>query len=116
MQTYSQFFSILNKDGKKYLVDIYKWAEMTLTGERLSQYLADKQEFDLHYQNYLTAGEFGVELIYSSAKANNSTMLIPIQARMTWQTELDQHPKFDSWLIEFANDPNVEYRPLIRET
>lgn len=116
MQTYSQLFSILNKDGKKHLVDLYSWAEMTLTGDRLSQYLADKEEFDAHYANYASTGEFSFEPIYSSVEANNGTVPIQIQTRMTWQTELDQHPKLDYWLQEFANDPNVEYQPLIRET
>jgi hypothetical protein len=116
MQTYSQLFSILNKDGKKYLVDLYSWAEMTLTGSRLAQYTVDSEEFNAHYLNYVNSGEFSVQPIYSSVEADNSRVPIQIQTRMTWQTALDQHPKLDYWLQEFASDPNVEYQPLIRET
>ena len=116
MQTYKQLFSTLNKDGKKYLVNVYEWANMTLTGDRRTQYLIDKQEFDVHYANYGSVGEISIEPIYSSEKANDSTVPIQIGIRYFWQTELDQHPKFDYWLNQFASDPNVQYRPLTLES
>jgi hypothetical protein len=116
MQTYIQLFSTLNKDGKKYLVDVFKWADMTLTGDQQTQYLADKQEFGVHYANYANSGEFSTEPIYSSISANESTSPVQIGFRYFWQTALDQHPKFDYWLSQFASDPNVEYRPLTLES
>ena len=116
MQIYSQLHSVLNKNGKKYLVNVYEWAEMTLTGDRLAQYLADKEEFDAHFNNYLNSSEITPETIYSSVKpVDNLKMSIVIGNRITWQNEIDQHPKFEYWLQEFANDPNIEYQPLIRE-
>ena len=116
MQTYKQLFSTLTKDGKKYLVNVYKWADMTLTGDQLSQYLADKQEFDVHYANYAASGKFTIEPIYSSSVANESTTSVQIGFYYFWQPALDQHPKFDYWLSQFASDPNVEYRPLTLES
>jgi len=116
MQTYTQFFSTLNKDGRKYLVNVYEWADMTLTGDRRAQYLADFEEFNSHYENYKNSREFSLEPIYSSATFISITTPIQIGIRYTWKTQADENSKFEYWQTQFANDPFINYRAVSLES
>ena len=110
MQTYTQMFSTLNKNGKTYLVNVYDWAEMTLSSERLLQFESDREIFDSFFANYINSGELTIEVIYSSIMTHNVEKEIPIGLRHIWQNTRVYNTILEQWESEFANDPSVNYR------
>lgn len=107
---FTQLHSTLNKDGKKYLVDLRLWAKMTLDSSRYQQFLSDMSELDQIAENTTDS-----EPIYSQADLNSKSKII-IGTKINYGG--DQAPsyteKYDQWQQEFSNDPNVIYRPIIR--
>ena len=100
---FTQLYSTLNKDEKKYLVDLRMWAKMTLDSSRYQQFLLDMSELDQFAENTTTP-----EPIYSQADLNSKTKIV-IGTKIYYGS--DQPPsyteKYEQWQQEFSNDPNV---------
>jgi hypothetical protein len=110
MQTYIQMFSTINKNGKTYLGNVYDWAEMTLTDERLLQFQTDRETINSFFADYINSGELSIEVLYSSAMTNDLEKKIPIGLRHIWQNTRVYNTTLEQWESEFANDPSVNYR------
>jgi hypothetical protein len=110
METYSQLYSTVLHNNKTILCDLTTWANITLSGNSLSQFKQDEIEFANFFRE-ITTNEF----IYSSVTDSLGNQ-IKIGDRYTFADVKDSHVKYDHWQNEFANDPKVIiYRPLVKE-
>jgi len=112
METYNQLHSTLTLDGKSYLVELASWARLRLVGEQLDSYLQDEPEFAVFFSS---SPEYTSELIYSSAKTADNESIVIGRKHIFSNTRLT-HPKYEYWENQFASDPAVTYRPVIKES
>ena len=113
MEIYTQLHSVLNIDNVKTLVELDQWAQKRLTGERLSQYLLDRDEFLVFYNTLMASGELTIGTITKQVTTSRGTTDLPIGSTYTWANQKQTHTKFDYWQQQFAADPVVVYQPEI---
>lgn len=112
MEIYTQLYSTLDHNGKKVLCDLFKWAELTLSSDRYSQF---SQDLDEAMKFIRENGQLSAQEIYSEVSDTNNNP-IQIGLRYVWNDQKNPHPNYTYWDNEFANDPKVTYRPLVRES
>lgn len=113
MITYKQLHSTLNKDGQKFLVDVYQWADQTLTGDQLAQWQLDRPIILEFYQNLIDSGTLTVAPITYSVPTPAGSIDVVIGNLATFTTVESTSPEYDYWQTQFAADPTVEYQPPI---
>lgn len=108
MEIYTQYYSTYNYNGKRLLVDIERWAQLSMNEQ---QYLIFATEWKEVVDFYNSLSDYSDEFIYSTIDNPNVTPL-PIGFRHFFQNGYVQNPQWDAWHNQFASDPNVEYRSL----
>jgi len=108
METYTQYYSTYNYNGKKLLVDIERWAQLSMNQQQYSIFATEWKEV-VDYYNSLS--DYSDEVIYSTVD-NLNVAPLQIGFRHFFQNGYVQNPEWDKWHNQFASDPNVEYRSL----
>lgn len=114
METYKQMYSILLKDGKKYAVDLYEWAQKTLSAEEHTQFLADLAEYHEFHQDLMRSGKLIIEPITEIIPDTDITVVV---GQMHTFTEgRVEYEEYERWRARFAADPNVTYNPEVLQS
>ena len=111
MVVIQQMSSILSKDGKKYAVDLFEWAQKTLSTEDHTQFLADFAEYHEFYQDLVRSGKLIIEPVTEIIPDINITVIIG--QLYTFTESRVEHEKYALWSARFAADPNVTYNPEV---
>lgn len=115
MEIYKQLHSILKVNNKKILVTVHDWAPKCLTDELYRQFLVDRQEAKLFYDQFEESGELTRIVVYKEIVIDHGRFKIPIGFKYAWTNVKQSHPKYQYWQLQFSNDPNVTYHPEILE-
>lgn len=109
MEVFTHYYSTYNYNGKRLLVDIISWAQLSMNEQ---QFLEFYEEWQKVIDFYLSLSDYSEEIIYSTVPNPFDNSKLQIGYRHFFQNGYVQNPQWDLWHGRFASDPNVEYRSL----
>jgi hypothetical protein len=114
MKTYKQLYSILDLNGEKVLVDMDKWAELTLNGPDKAQYNSDRNnDWFPDSQRLVESGDITTSAITETIQVDGTNIEIQIGLLFNVKDDYVYRPSFLYWQDRFSKDPNVTYKPDI---
>ncbi len=113
MATYQRLKSILNKNGKKYAVDLNEWGEAVLSGSELTQFLADMAELDSYFSSQIEAGNLSVLTVRDQVETTAGLIEVQVGARITFSDQYQIPAKETAWYAKMAADPNITFNDLV---
>lgn len=113
MIKYRQLNSILNLDGKNYVVHITGWAQQRLNEQELAQFNIDFESFLLHVDQAVANGDI-VKLPEITETINTSvgSIEIVIGEQYLIKEGFPQHPEYAFWQNRMSQDSEITYYPM----
>ena len=101
--------SILNKDGKSMVVDVHRWANITLTGDTLARFLSEWSEYMDYLNEKIVQNKVQTEEIFEEINVDGSLIQLSVGYRFIVLDPdgYEDHPVFVYWQEQMRLDPNI---------
>ncbi len=101
--------SVLNKNGQNILVDTFRWAINTLTGDTLNKFLSDWNEHITYLNGKIRQNKVHQEEIFEEVNIDENTYRISIGFKLTVfdPNGYNDHPAAIYWMEQMRLDPNI---------
>lgn len=109
MPTYKRMKSTLNKNDKKYLVNLEEWAHLTLEYQDYVDFCEDSRLYTIYHVDKQMSGELKIENIVDTVTENNENIDVVIGILYTIDENFTRDPRELKWLERMAKDPNVVF-------